>query len=577
MKNDDEYSVPAPPAGFGWLDDPAFQTNIANLQPGRSKPAPSPFFKGNSGEKAAQFEAFRQFLCRGYELQNLVGQGRRGSLYLDQGVDRLNAMSQARTGLIRSENEAVILLDESVPLPATATQAELKQALLDAYLAVRAAAAQPEEPVLDPSSLKVLRVCHWNPRLFLLNGDQLLTKIRPGGETDRNGSLIPRADEYVNHLTFKTLNVLPEPFFPLAEDTLLSLRDAHRPGRIRVGILDTGFDHESLDLDQYRLAFQNRPQYTIQPDFMGWNFVEDSNDPFDDHFTKHGTKITGILKDAPDVSLIPLKTHDAQGVGTLFDILCALEYVMANNIHVVNASWSYYVENTPRPVPGAPRPQPALLDKYLAKLERRNILFVTAAGNAVDFAENGANPKRGRSLNTTRMYPARLSRKFSNMVVVTTFAKPLLVAGGVAPAGPRRLEPRENYSDRYVDAGICAPTAEGRFDNPITPAEWARVNARTLSSYAVQPTTAGALGTQVQEFLTQRAIANQSKIKGSSFAVPHFIRLAAGVLPQVWDKIETSPPGSVNMKAELTALLAPNQSAELVEPNTVSNNLVYDI
>lgn len=563
---------PKPPRGFGWLNDPAFRETIENLKPTTAKPAPAPFFTGNPARKATQFEAFRQFLCRGYELRNLVGQGRGGSLYLGQGEDRLNALGVAQSGLIRSENEAVILLDEGVPLPATSTRAELKQALLDAYLALR-----PDllaDPEFDAQALKVLRVCHWNPRLFLLNGSQVLTKIRPGGDIDKNGSTRPRADEYVNHLTFKTLNILPEPFFPLAEDTLLALRDAHRPGRIRVGILDTGFDHESLDLQQYRLAFQSQAQFTIQPDYLGWNFVEDSNDPFDDHFAKHGTKIAGILKDAPDVSLVPLKTHDAQGVGTLFDILCALEYVLANNIHVVNASWSYYVEKPPLPVPGSPPPKPALLDKYLARLERRNILFVTAAGNAVDFADSGPAPRRGRNLNTTRMYPARLSRRFSNLIVVTTFTK---VQPGTATQGVgSRLEPCENYSSRYVDAGICAPTPEGRFTNPVTPAEWARINARTLSSYAVQPTTPGALETQVQEFLTQRATANQQAIKGSSFAVPHYIRLAAGVLPQVWAKAEAAPAGGMDLKAELTALLNAHQSTMPVEPNTVSQNRVYE-
>lgn len=563
---------PKPPRGFGWLNDSAFRETLENLKPNAPKPAPAPFFTGSPARRAAQFEAFRRFLCRGYELRNLVGRGRGENLYLGQGEDRLNALGLARSGLIRSENEAVILLDESVPLPATATRAELKQALLEAYLSVRAAAG---ESALDPTSLKVLRVCHWNPRLFLLNGDQLLTKIRPGGETDRNGSLIPRADEYINHLTFKTLNILPEPFFPLAEDTLIALRDAHQPGRIRVGILDTGFDHESLDLQQYRLAFQSQAQFTIQPDYLGWNFVEDSNDPFDDHFAKHGTKIAGILKDAPNVSLVPLKTHDAQGVGTLFDILCALEYVLANNIHVVNASWSYYVEKPPLPTPGAPPPRPALLDKYLARLQRRNVLFVTAAGNAVDFADSGPSPRRGRNLNTTRMYPARLSRDFSNLVVVTTFVK-AQPAPAVAGAGPR-LEPCENYSARYVDAGVCAPTPDGRFPNPVTPAEWARINARTLGSYAVQPTTPGALETQVQEFLTQRAIANQQAIKGSSFAVPHFIRLAAGVLTQVWATLDANPPGTVSLKAELNTRLNPHKATDAVEANTVRDDRVYDI
>jgi hypothetical protein len=563
---------PKPPRGFGWLNDSAFRETLENLKPNAPKPAPAPFFTGSPARRAAQFEAFRRFLCRGYELRNLVGRGRGENLYLGQGEDRLNALGLARSGLIRSENEAVILLDESVPLPATATRAELKQALLNAYLALR-----PDllaDPEFNPQALRVLRVCHWNPRLFLLNGNQVLTKIRPGGDTDRNGSLIPRADEYVNHLTFKTLNILPEPFFPLAEDTLIALRDAHQPGRIRVGILDTGFDHESLNLQQYRLAFQSQAQFTIQPDYLGWNFVEDSNDPFDDHFAKHGTKIAGILKDAPDVSLVPLKTHDAQGVGTLFDILCALEYVLANNIHVVNASWSYYVETPPVAVPGAPPPKPALLDKYLVRLQRRNILFVTAAGNAVDFADSGPAPKRGRNLNTTRMYPARLSRKFSNLIVVTTFTK-AQPAPAVAGAGPR-LEPCENYSARYVDAGVCAPTPDGRFPNPVTPAEWARINARTLGSYAVQPTTPGALETQVQEFLTQRAIANQQAIKGSSFAVPHYIRLVAGVLPQVWAKAETAAFGGIDLKSELTNLLSAHQSVMPVEPNTVRQDLVYE-
>lgn len=513
---------PPYPTGFEWVDDKEFAGKIQDLKPG----TPERFaFPIGSVTDRATLQPFLDLLNRSQTLAELVPEIK-ASVAKTTGYGKLDVI-EGGGGLMASQNEVVVRLPDSVPLPGTTNITELKRALLDVYRS-----RNPE--ARDSADLAVERVCPWNPRLFLLNGNQILTRIRTGGERDNHSQTRPRdGGAYPNHCVFKALDVLPEPFFPLSEETLQRLQGKRSAaGQVRVAILDTGFDFESLDVENYRLAFNNRPRFTLHPDFTGWNFVEDSNDPFDDHFVKHGSRLAAIVKEANNVTLFPLKTHDGMGIGRLFDILSALEYVLANDIHVVTASWSFYMSDFEDEKFD---PQRSLLLHYLNELRDRNVLFVTAAGNAVDFPETegtGRGIELGSGAGMVKMYPACFNEfNLSNLIVVTSF--------GQDPAEEGLLKPRENFSGTLVDAGIDCGNEAGDFENPISEPEWKRINDRTLRSYTASPTSTDNLFRLVRDFLNHRADVQNDRVKGSSYAVAHFVKLLVKVLPKIWEDLDT--------------------------------------
>ncbi|HEY6594358.1 MAG TPA: S8 family serine peptidase [Asanoa sp.] len=110
-------------------------------------------------------------------------------------------------------------------------------------------------------------------------------------------------------------------------------------------------------------------------DVHGWDFVGDSNDPwdYDDHGThvagtiaargNNGVGVTGVAWQA---SIMPARALNALGSGSNADIADAFTYAAANGAKVVNASL------------GGPAQSQAISD---AITDHPNTLFVVAAGN----------------------------------------------------------------------------------------------------------------------------------------------------------------------------------------------------
>jgi subtilisin family serine protease/subtilisin-like proprotein convertase family protein len=125
-------------------------------------------------------------------------------------------------------------------------------------------------------------------------------------------------------------------------------------------------------------------------DFIGWNFVNNTNNPFDDN--GHGTNVAGVIGAMSNdgvgvagvdwqVSLMPVKFFDASGHGTIFQFIQGLNYAVAHGAVISNNSWA-----------GAGNDPTLLAAIQSARL--RGMIFVAAAGNF------------GMNLDTSPTYPA---------------------------------------------------------------------------------------------------------------------------------------------------------------------------
>lgn len=112
-------------------------------------------------------------------------------------------------------------------------------------------------------------------------------------------------------------------------------------------------------------------------DLVGWNFVTNTNDPFDDN--GHGTHVAGTLGANGDngrgvagvlwdVQLVGLKFLDATGGGYVSSAIAALNYAVSKSITLSNNSW------------GGGGYSQALYDAIDAARSQGHI-FVAAAGN----------------------------------------------------------------------------------------------------------------------------------------------------------------------------------------------------
>ncbi len=135
-------------------------------------------------------------------------------------------------------------------------------------------------------------------------------------------------------------------------------------------------------------------------DLVGWNFVNNTNNPFDDN--NHGTHVagtigattnngTGVAGVAWDVQLAALKFLSASGSGSLSAAVAALNYAVGKGIKISNNSWGGGGFST-------------TLSNAIANARNNGHVFVAAAGNAG--SNNDAAPA----------YPA--SYNFDNIIAV---------------------------------------------------------------------------------------------------------------------------------------------------------------
>lgn len=232
----------------------------------------------------------------------------------------------------------------------------------------------------------------------------------------------------LNLLSYHELQNEPSPANPPLTPTEIADLPSAPSGAVRVAVLDTGLDLDHPDLAGFvfrgteTLNGEDEDQNCYADDVVGWNFVDDNNNPDDDH--SHGTHVAGIVAqnlancDNCTFRIIPYKTHNSFGVGTLFATACAtLQASVNDGAAVINASWGFYGGGSD------------LLAAAIDTAGNYGTLVVAAAGND--------------SLNLVADFQHPATFALPNVVSVGTFS-------GVATAPADRAD-FSNYNPAFVD------------------------------------------------------------------------------------------------------------------------------
>lgn len=221
---------------------------------------------------------------------------------------------------------------------------------------------------------------------------------------------------------------------------------------IRIAILDTGIDYMHPRIKPFvHLSEASRPGSGIDEancltnDGIGWNFVDGNNNPLDNN--GHGTHVAGILADSLSFygtadctyEFVAYKTHDHNGVSTLFDVACATFQATFDDIDIINDSWGFFGDSS------------IILSNAIDTAATRNILIVSAAGND------------GIDLDTLNQYPACYAA--DNVITVAAYGVEINGDGfeSILPAD------FTNFSPNFVDVsapgvGILSAAPSGQPD-----------------------------------------------------------------------------------------------------------------
>ncbi len=205
--------------------------------------------------------------------------------------------------------------------------------------------------------------------------------------------------------------------------------------KLKIAVLDTGVDYMHNELKDYIV---NAPIESINrldedkscypDDPIGWNFIDDNNNPFDDMKDGHGTHIAGIIVDniskvyQGEFGILPVKTHDYKGVGTIFTGICGIYYALKKKAQIINGSWGYFGEKN------------LALKSALEEAKRANVLFIASSGNLDTNSSRRPKPHL--------FYPAAFD--LANIIAVTALDH---------KTAPPTLPNFSNYSNVFVDVG----------------------------------------------------------------------------------------------------------------------------
>ncbi len=156
-------------------------------------------------------------------------------------------------------------------------------------------------------------------------------------------------------------------------------------GKVIIGVIDTGVDYVHEDLaGNIWINPGEIPDNGVDDDgngyiddVHGWDFINNDNDPMDDHY--HGTHCSGTIAGVGNnglgvagvcwqAKIMALKFLDAEGKGLTTAAIAALEYAVANGADLTSNSWGSIFYSR-------------ALYEAIAAADTAGQLFVASAGN----------------------------------------------------------------------------------------------------------------------------------------------------------------------------------------------------
>lgn len=162
-----------------------------------------------------------------------------------------------------------------------------------------------------------------------------------------------------------------------------------------VAIIDSGVDYNHSALNE---RLWTNPNPVTDPDgntdTYGWDFILGDPRPFDDGY--HGTEVASMVVGvAPLVQIMPLKVFNPFGITSSASIYGAFQYAVDHGAKIIVAAWATQLSSK-------------AIDQALKYAHDHGVLVVVSAGD------------RGDDLSKTPSYPAALSKKYDNVVAVTS-------------------------------------------------------------------------------------------------------------------------------------------------------------
>ncbi len=118
---------------------------------------------------------------------------------------------------------------------------------------------------------------------------------------------------------------------------------------ITIAVFDTGIKPDAGDGNP---IFQDQFLYNSNNDafpqtISGWDFANNDNNCFDDDPNLHGTAVSSIITNILNTDniphqIMPLKICNSNGNASYFNLLCALNYSLEQNVSVLQMSLGWY-------------------------------------------------------------------------------------------------------------------------------------------------------------------------------------------------------------------------------------------
>lgn len=285
--------------------------------------------------------------------------------------------------------------------------------------------------------------CHCDLQLELWRGDNIAALITD--TTVIKGEISPTSRTGVtgDDTVYLSLNVVDTLKDSGSGSGRMQYVAPNTSRQVIIAVLDTGIDTTMFSSGGYQ-QFLLRPGETHgacggAQRFAGWNFIDSNHNFLDDNAGRHGTQVTGlILQEGVKnrIRILPLKTHARNGLGNLFQSICAMKYASKAGANLINASWGSY---------GIPN---RLFEQALTELNNQGVVMVSAAGND------------NLNISNHPFYPAAYSGRTGdanmhpNLISVTTVQNT-----GICTT---------NFSPERVDVGALGKSQDCRFNSPFS-------------------------------------------------------------------------------------------------------------